>query len=228
MPQKTAAIYHFTNGSTKRPKIYRDQLHNLEEFAASYGYTNVDIYCDKTLIKGEQVEFKRFLAVADQYDALFVKDFYHIGKNTGMCFDTMHQLRDKGVMIHSMDNGDFVVDSAPFDKPLRVIGYVCLCRHPKSQDILISIQQDVLQLFVDKKTNWKMVGMYTDVSPHQNDGEQIQLKQLLERERDFDLLLVHNMLDLHWRASKTCKIREKLGVDIYSLQDGYLRYGRRK
>ena len=102
---RKAAIYHFTNGSKQRPKIYRDQLEALREYANSVGLDVADIYCDMSLKRSERSEFDRFLENSDQYDALVTKDFYHIAKNTGKCLSVMKQLRDNGVQIYSIENG---------------------------------------------------------------------------------------------------------------------------
>lgn len=87
--KRKAAIYHFTNESKQRPKIYRDQLEALREYAESVGLDVADIYCDMSLKRSERTEFDRFLANSNQYDVLVTKDFYHIEKNTGKCLGVM-------------------------------------------------------------------------------------------------------------------------------------------
>lgn len=79
---KKAAIYHFTDGSEKRPIVNEKQLNRLTEFALSLGFDDVEIFCDKSLLKCEQSEFDRFLSSVDQFDALITKDFYHISKHS--------------------------------------------------------------------------------------------------------------------------------------------------
>ena len=105
-----AAIYHFTDKSTQRPGIYQAQLKALEEFAVSLGYPEVDTFCDFSLRKCDHKEFERFLSTADSYDALITKDFYHISKNTEQCMKIMKDLRGKGLVIHTMENGTFVFE----------------------------------------------------------------------------------------------------------------------
>ena len=89
---------------------------------------------------------------------------------------------------------------------------------------VIPIKNDILKLFIDKETAWTLTDQYYDRSLRQKDGEQVQLTKLLDNKDKFDLLLVHNLNDLHWRTSNFCKIREILGIDIYSLQEGFLKY----
>ena len=221
---RKAAIYHFTNESKRRPKIYRDQLKALEEYAVSVGFDVADIYCDMSLKRCERTEFDRFLSECDQYDALITKDFYHIAKNTGACMKIMQELRSKGVQVYSPENGIFVWEDANFDEPLRVATYTCHFGTPNEMREVIPVKNDIFTLFTDKKTKWTIVDQFFDESQHQNDGEQVQMMELLKNRDKYDLLLVHNLNDVHWRTANFCKIREQLHLDIYSLQEGFLKY----
>ena len=225
MNQK-AAIYHFTDESKQRPKIYRDQLETLREYATSVGLDVADIYCDMSLKRSERTEFDRFLANSNQYDALVTKDFYHIAKNTGKCLGVMHKLRDNGLQIYSIDNGIFTWEDAPFDKPLRVATYTSHFGTPNELKEVIQVRNDIFTLFVNKKTKWTVIDQYYDESLHQKDSEQIQMKDLIKNRDIYDLLLVHNLNDVHWRTANFCKMREQLGLDIFSLQEGFLKYRR--
>ena len=219
-----AAIYHFTDGSEKRPIVNQKQLNMLEQFAISQGFSVGEIYCDKSLLKCEQSEFDRFMADIDRYDVLITKDFYHISKNTMKCMSVMKNLRDKGIQIHTIENGSFSWENAPFDKPLRVATYCCRFGTPNEMKQIIPVHNDILKLFADKKTQWTVIDQYFDESEHQNDGEQIQLMELIKNKDKYDLLLVHNLNDVHWRTANFCKVREQLHLDIYSLQEGFLKY----
>ena len=221
-----AAIYHFTDGSEKRPIVNQKQLNMLEQFAISQGFSVGEIYCDKSLLKCEQSEFDRFMADIDKYDVLVTKDFYHISKNTMKCMSVMKNLRDKGIQIHSIENGSFSWEEAPFDKPLRVATYCCRFGAPNEMKQIIPVQNDILKLFVNKKTQWTVIDQYFDESERQNDCEQIQLMELINNKDKYDLLLVHNLNDVHWRTATLCKVREQLSLDIYSHQDGFLKYNK--
>lgn len=221
-----AAIYHFTDGSEKRPIVNQKQLNILEQFAISQGFSVGEIYCDKSLLKCEQSEFARFMSDIDRYDVLITKDFYHISKNTMKCMSVMKELRDKGIQIHSVENGSFSWEEAPFDKPLRVATYCCRFGTPNEMKQIIPVQNDILKLFVNKKTQWIVIDQYFDESERQNDGEQKQLMELIKNKDKYDLLLVHNLNDVHWRTTKFCKVREQLHLDIYSLQEGFLKYNK--
>lgn len=219
-----AAIYHFTDGSEKRPIVNEKQLNILEQFALSQGFSLGEIYCDKSLLKCEQAEFNRFLSDIDKYDVLITKDFYHISKNTMKCMSVMKELRDKGVQVHSIENGNFSWEEAPFNKPLRVATYCCRFGTPNEMKQIIPVNNDILKLFTNKKTKWTVVDQYFDESEHQKDKEQIQLMKLIENKDKYDLILVHNLNDIHWRTANFCKVREQLHLDIYSLQEGFLKY----
>lgn len=221
-----AAIYHFTDGSEKRPIVNQKQLNILEQFAISQGFSVGEIYCDKSLLKCEQSEFDRFMADIDRYDVLVTKDFYHISKNTMKCMSVMKDLRDKGIQIHSIENGSFSWEEAPFDKPLRVATYCCRFGTPNEMKQIIPVQNDILKLFVNKKTQWTVIDQYFDESERQNDGKQIQLMELIKNKDNYDLLLVHNLNNVHWRTANFCKVREQLHLDIYSLQEGFLKYNK--
>lgn len=221
-----AAIYHFTDGSEKRPIVNQKQLNMLEQFAISQGFSVGEIYCDKSLLKCEQSEFDRFMADIDRYDVLITKDFYHISKNTMKCMSVMKELREKGIQIHSIENGSFSWEEAPFDKPLRVATYCCRFGTPNEMKQIIPVHNDILKLFADKKTQWTVIDQYFDESERQNDGEQIQLMELIKNKDNYDLLLVHNLNDIHWRTANFCKVREQLHLDIYSLQEGFLKFNK--
>ena len=224
MTKKRAAIYHFTNESKQRPKIYKDQLKLLMKYAESLGFDVADIYVDMSLKRYERTEFDRFLANSNQYDALVTKDFYHIAKNTGKCLGVMQQLRDNGLEIYSIENGIFTWEDAPFDKPLRVATYTCHFGTPNEMKEVIPVRNDIFTLFTNKKTNWTVIDQYYDESFRQKDSEQIQMKELIANRDKYDLLLVHNLNDVHWRTANFCRIREQLQLDIYSLQEGFLKY----
>ncbi|MGN8773405.1 recombinase family protein [Candidatus Weimeria sp. HCP3S3_B5] len=177
--KRKAAIYHFTNESKQRPKIYRDQLEALREYAESVGLDVADIYCDMSLKRSERTEFDRFLANSNQYDVLVTKDFYHIEKNTGKCLGVMQQLRDNGLQIYSIENGIFTWEDAPFDKPLRVATYTCHFGTSNEMKEVIPVRNDIFTLFTCKKTNWTVLDQYSDESLHQKDCEQIQMKELI-------------------------------------------------
>ncbi len=221
---KKAAIYHFTDHSDERPKIYQDQLMRLMEFAESKGFVVSEIFCDKSLLRCERPEFDRLLTESDQFDAIFVKDFYHISKNTMKCIQVMRDIAAHGVMIYTMDNGCFEWKDVPFTKKLKVASYCCRFGSQNELLDIISTQNDILKLFAKKKTNWLIVDQYSDESKTQNNGEQKQLMDLRKNKDKYDLMLVHNLNDIHWRTSNFCKIREELKLDIYSLQDGFLKY----
>ncbi|MDO4285504.1 MAG: recombinase family protein [Eubacteriales bacterium] len=223
MSQK-AAIYHFTNKNTQRPKIYKDQLQALEEYAVSVGLDVAAIYCDMNLKRSARTEFDRFLANSDKYDALVTKDFYHIAKNTGKCLEIMQQLQDNGLQIYSIANGIFTREDAPFDKTLRVATYTCHYGTPNEMKEVIPVRNDIFTLFTNKKTNWTVIDQYYDESLYQKDSAQIQLQELITNKDKYDLLLIHNLADIHWRTANFFKIRGQLQLDIYSLQDGFFKY----
>lgn len=226
MAIKKAAIYHFTACAEKRPAVYKKKLHMLEEFAQSLGYTVSEIFCDMSLVWSEHTEFNRFLACSDQFDALITQDFYHIAKNTLQCMRTMQDLLKKGILVHSIENGTFIFEDIPIKEPLKVVTYTTHWGEPNELKQVVSVKNDVMKLFIEKKTPWILIDQYYDETERQKDGEQIHLQELIQNKDKYDLLLVHNLNDVHWRTSNFCKVREQLHLDIYSLQEGFLKYRR--
>ena len=220
----TGAIYHFTDKSKKRPVVCEKQIKELKAFAVSIGVDVQEVYLDKTLVVNEQKEFERLLNECEKYEALVTKDFYHISKNTMACMNLMKEFRDNGVTIYSIENGTFSFEEVPVDKLLRVVSYTHADANIRNVNNLVSVQNDIYSLFVKKKTNWTMGTHFSDICKLQNDKEQVKLREMIKRKDEFDIVIVNNLNDIHWRTSKFCKIREALGKDIYSLQDGYLKY----
>ena len=164
---KKAAIYHFTDKSLKRPKIYKDQLNKLSEFASSLGFDDVDIFCDKSLLRSEHPEFERLRTCIDDYDALITKDFYHISMNTMQCMRIMCELKNKGIPIYTIENGHFCWDEPPFNENLKVATYCCRFGTPNEMKEIISVHNDILSLFVKlslKQAN-KLIGALNKISP---------------------------------------------------------------
>lgn len=223
-----AAIYHFTDKSEKRPEVCARQIELLKQFSVSIGYEDPDVFCDKSLRKTDQVEFTRFIEHATEFDALFVKDFYHLSKNTGKAMSILKHLSSLGIKIYSIENGSFEFndDDDIFNQSLRVATYTCRWGNDNERYETISLDNDIFKNFIVKKTNWCLVGQYQDETLRQCDGEQVGMKKLINERGEFDLLLVNNINDVHWRTSKMCKVRNELQKDIYSLQDGLLRFRR--
>lgn len=219
-----AAIYHFTDVSNKRPRICIDQINQLKKYTESLGFSVTKIFCDKSILRCERTEFDHFLSGNEEFDVLITKDFYHISKNTMKCMSIMKELSEKKIKIYTLEDGQFVRKSAPFDKPLRVATYVSHFGESNAMKQILQVNNDILSLFIKKKTNWTIIEQYFDESKYKKDGEQVQLMKLVRNREKYDLVLVHNLNHIHWRTANFCKIRKRLQLDIYSLQEGYLEY----
>jgi DNA invertase Pin-like site-specific DNA recombinase len=224
---KTAAIYHFASNSEIRQVIHTGQLRKLEDYAAALGFDRTEVFLDlldKRLLRRDRSEFDRFLSCAGKYDALFTKDFYHISKTTRECFHTLLDFQDRGIHTYTLENGAFCTSDPPLEKPLRVTAYTCYLGPHKETRQVLQVKNNILPLFVAKKTRWTLVDQYFDESQYQKDEEQIQLRKLISNREKYDLLLVHSFGDIHRRTAKFCKIRDQLRMDIYALQDGLWKY----
>ena len=221
-----AAIYHFTDKSNNRPSVYQKQVEILKRFAKENGWDATGVYVDFSLLKRDRKEFEHLMSEAEKYKILVVKDFYHLSKNTTRCMDILKELRDKGIEVHSIENGFFQYEDIPLDKPLRVATYQSHYGYRKGGSIKADVQEEIFSSFIKKKTKWIYSGKYVDEMRIQNDSEQKELMQLIQDHDQYDIILVRGLNDIHWRTSKFCSRREELKLDIYSLQDGFLRYGK--
>lgn len=226
---KTAAIYHFASNSEIRQVIHNEQLRKLEDYAAALGFDRTEVFLDlldKRLLRRDRSEFDRFLACSGQYDALFTKDFYHVSKTTQECFRTLADLQNRGVRTYTIDNGGFYTGDPLLEEPLRVVTYACYLGPHKETRQVLQVKNDILPLFIAKKTQWMLIDQYFDESQYQKDEEQCQLRKMICNREKYDLLLVHSFSDIHKRTAKFCKIRSQLQMDIYALQEGLWKYSR--
>lgn len=216
-------IYHFTDKSEKRPIVYQKQLNELRKFAAEYGKVTHE-YVDKSLRQCEHTEKQQMIANIDDYDFLVTKDFYHLCRNTMACIDLMKGIGDKGIQIHSIENGSFHLGNAPFDVPLKVGVYHSKFR--ESNERQIETQMDIFDLYIKDKTKWQVVDKYVDEAKEQTDDAQVELRRLIENSSRYDLIIVKDFGTFHWRTAKFFSRREELKLPIFSLKEGYLDYRR--
>ena len=222
MKEHKAAIYHFTDGGNIRPIVYQKELDRIKQFAADIGYSDAEVYLDKSLKKKEQVQLQNLLQDISNYNALIMKDFYHLRKNTGAFMDDLITLSNRGVNIYTIEDGSFQLSTASFEQPLRIALYYC------GLEIVgrsIELQFEIMNYFVRTCTNWKIIDEYADTSGNKKDGNQKQLQELIKNHDKYDLILVQSFNDIHWRTAKFCKVRHQIQRDIYSMhEEMYLKY----
>ena len=125
MNESKAAIYHFTDGGSIRPIVYEKEIDRIKKFASDIGFADTDLYLDKSLRKVDQLQLQKLLQDIDGYEALIMKDFYHLRKNTGAFMSDLIALGSKGVNVYTIEDGNFQLEKAPFEQPLRVAMYYC-------------------------------------------------------------------------------------------------------
>lgn len=219
---KKVVIYHYTNKSIRRPRKYQEQIKTLKELADRPGWHLSGVYCDVSLKECEHPEFEKLMEHIDEYDVLITKDFYHLNYYTKSCMALLKELQERGVEVYSHENGCFRFVEPPLAEPLRIATYFGRTKCFKL--VVKDIQQDIYRHFVLKKTNWTIVDAYIDDKSWREDSTQPELRRLIENKDKYDLILVYSLGAIHWRTGKFCLIREEMKKDIYSLQDGYLRY----
>ncbi|MDD5847634.1 MAG: recombinase family protein [Lachnospiraceae bacterium] len=222
-----AAIYHFTNGSEKRPAVNKKELDRLADFARQKGYTDIEIFCDTSLRKEDQHEFRRLMDESVRFSTIIAKDFYHLSKNTMRCFEILKWFSDRGIEVLTMQDGDFRFTEPPLTDDLTIATYTCRFEARKTEEV-INLQNDIFRDFAEKKTSWTVEKQYADISKNQRDEDQLQLQELIQDSSRYDLLLVRNLNDVHWRTANFCKVRNALKLDIYSIKEGFLPFRKEK
>ena len=222
MNESKAAIYHFTDGGSIRPIVYEKEIDRIKKFASDIGFADTDLYLDKSLRKVDQLQLQKLLQDIDGYEALIMKDFYHLRKNTGAFMSDLIALGGKGVNVYTIEDGNFQLEKAPFEQPLRVAMYYC------GLEIVgrsIELQFEIMKYFIQTYTNWKLIDEYADTSGNRVDGNQKELHTLIQNRDKYDIVLVQSFNDIHWRTAKFCKVRHQIQRDIYSMhEEMYLEY----
>lgn len=217
------AIYHFTQNENKE---YQKVLADFKKYANDQNMIISNIFLDNSPLRYRRKEFDNFLSSSEDYNALIVKDFYHISKNTMKCMSILKDMQNRGIDVHSLNDGIIKFFQPDFNKPLRVATY---SRHlgvtQKGNDI-IPLKNDILNLFIKKETNWSLVDQYSDESNQEKYAAQLQLIDLIKNKDKYDLIVVHNLNDLNWRTAKFIKVMNDLNLDVYSLQEGLIKITR--
>lgn len=220
--EKRAAVYHFTDKSENRPAVYQKELDRLRQFAVSKGCPDVDVFVDKTLVKGRQKQREELLGKAGSYRALVLKDFYHLARHTDRCMAYMNRLNRQGIEVWTVEDGSFCFAPPPLELPLKAAVYYCgleIVGHSSQ------LQYDCMDLFVRMKTRWNITGHYADMEGNRKNGNQKELQKLIAERDRYDVVLVQSFGHIHWRTSAFCKIRHRLQKGIYSMyNESYLPY----
>ncbi|MCR5704781.1 MAG: recombinase family protein [Eubacterium sp.] len=217
------AVYHFTNSDGIK---YQKLIDEFNEFAQANNLTISEFFIDKNGLVYQQSEFDRFLSTCEQFDTLIVKDFYHLCKNTMKCLSIIRELHDKGIKIYAIKDGIIDFNNVDFSKTLKVATYSRHWRASKIQKTFVPLKNDILNLFVNKETNWSIVDQYCDESKNEKDETQLQLASLLENKDKYDLLVVNTLHEINFKTARFIKILYELNLDVYSLQEGLIRIAR--
>lgn len=216
MNESRAAVYHFTDGSKIRPVVVRKEIERIREFACKYGFHDADVFLDDTLCKQAQIQRQELMENISSYDALFLKDFYHLRKSAGICMSELACLAKGGVKVCTLEDGCFQFVAAPFMQNLKTAAYYCGLEIKGHSS---ELQFDIMNSFISNKTNWKLTGCYADLTGNKVDGNQAELGRLIKDSSRYDIILVQSFGHIHWRTSKFCKMRHLLKKGIYSMHE---------
>ena len=218
---KRAAIYHFTDESKKRPSIYKKVLTELQEYAENCKFEVLCTYCDLSLKKAEHKEFEKFYKEKENYEVLIAKDFYHLNKNTGACFDLLQQLSKANIETITIEDGSFIFIDTPYEERLNVAIYY---NELVSSDRSSNLQIRIFKMFVECKTNWCIVDTF--IEDKQENYGQKELEKLIKNKNRYDMVITRTMNHINSRTSRFCKIRNELECDIFSFREGYVKYNK--
>ena len=211
-------VYHFTDGSEKRPCIVEKDIDSIYKYLDSHKNWNpVSLYLDKTLVKTNQMQYQQLRKRFDRYDILLTKDFYHIQTKTVTFWKHVQQLLSERICIHSVIDGnlDYFYDLQWLLKDLKVAIYYRSSEAAGASDL----RAETLNMFVSMKTQWNVQKVYADQRTKYSD-KQPELESLLLEASQYDLILVDSFVSIHFRTAKLMKTKKKLNKPIYSMKEG--------
>ncbi len=208
-----------------KPQRVNASVNVLWGFAASSGYEVEGLYHDISEAGMSRTERQMLLEQCDQYDALFLSCAFHLSRTTRQYFALMKELEAKGLEIHSKDHGILSVSNAiPIEKPLRVATYYSHIISDINGHKYSDIQNQVFSLYIKKETPWILVDQYIDKLDEKKVTKQTELLKLIENKDKYDIIIVSDFGNLCWDTSRFFNIRKELAKDIYSLEEGILKF----
>lgn len=215
---RKVAVYHFTDGSTKRPRVVEKYIDELYEYAAGYNdWQLYALYLDRTLTKTEQTEYERIEMDYGRFDIILVRDFYHIQTKTSTFWSHVIQFLKKGISIYSLLDGnlDSFYDLSWQEKDLEVAVYYRSMEETREHNLRIAS----VKTYAELKTNWEIKDVYVDSMEKYSD-KQPELERLVSEVSKYDLILVDSFNTVHFRTAKFMKIKKQLGKPIFSIKEG--------
>ena len=212
---RNVAIYHITDQSKERPRIYVKCIDGLYEVSQQNGWGTPFLFQDFSLVKSEQVKYQEFKTHANKYDMLVVSDFYHIEDKLSVFVSEIQELEAKGIKVESIKEGRVRISDDFLKKSLKVAIYD---RWLDENDE--GLELDRLKAFVKYKTDWKIASIYKEAEKIETDSKQQELQNLLSERHNYDAILVRRFNCLHWRTSMFFKIARKMNIPIYSMKEG--------
>lgn len=211
------AIYHFTNKSELRPRVYVKSLDAMYTFVSQQKCWGTPcLYADFSIKKSEHKAYEQFRENATAYNVLVTSDFFHVDDKLGTFFNELLYLANKDVRIESMKEGRIMWTAEDFlTKKLQVAVYDC-----QLNELEKNLELERLNVFVRHKTSWQVADIYVEAEKIENDQKQVELQKLIRNVEKYDVILVRRFNVLHWRTSMFFKIVKQLKVPIYSMKEG--------
>lgn len=216
-----AAVYHHTGSRGIRQGVVRKDLRVLTDYAHLLGYDDITIYCDTDGRSSTgRPELERLLQATGQYNAVIVRNLFHLDRHTGPAIAKVMSFADAGAVVYTLDGDAWEIGKAPMKDHLSAAVYISSIKgdHAHREE---KLQTDILRCFVKEKTMWTIGGVYSDPRTEKQSvlGDGIQA---MIRDRDkYDLLLIHSLKDIHDNTAAFERIWRQLQISIFALQEGF-------
>ena len=212
------AIYHFTNQSEKRPRIFMKDLDKIYQYVSRQErWDTPTVFLDYSLRKSEHLQYDRMIKAIDKFQVIVSMDFYHIEDKLGTFIkEAKWLIQEKGIELVSIKDGKLrFLEDEILNQNYKVAVYD---RWADGAEKNLEIQ--VFETFVKYKTKWEIKNFYIEKEKIERDAEQVEMKRLLKEKDQYDLILVKSFNRFHWRTSMFFKIMRQLGLPVYSLAEG--------
>lgn len=211
------AAYHFSDRPEARTRIPLKDIDQIYEYAShSKGWEVVALFLDTTLNHRQYIQM---LLERSDFDIILVKSFYHIKRKMTAFLSAAKKLREKGVRIISVEEGEFIAleneEKEWLNKPMNIAVYDRL-RSKYEKDIR-QIQLDKFHAFSKYRAEkWNIQEIFIDEGANESEN----LKRLVQEAKNYDLIMVDSFGKIGETIIYIGRLLNSVNIPIYSLQEG--------
>lgn len=211
------AVYHFSDRPEARTRIPLKDIDQIYEYAShSKEWEVVALFLDTTLNHRQYIQM---LLERSDFDIILVKSFYHIKRKMTAFLSAAKKLREKGVRIISVEEGEFIAleneEKEWLSKPMNVAVYDRL--RTKYEKDMQQVQLDKFHAFSKYRAEkWNIQEIFID----EGAGECENLKRLVQEAKKYDLIMVDTFGKVGETIIYIGRLLNSVNIPIYSLQEG--------